>query len=232
MKHTLLLAIVAVCAVSCSKDEPTSPEPSGPRRLTVGSTFTYEGYQLDADGIKKAGTDFEAIHTVIDSNLSYAGKTGVWAIRTTGPTGADTVYQCLDANNDLLQYTEIGNENMVSFWVRFPVSTTAETRDSINTTQTANGLPVAVKYVWTVEKQGESVITVGTESVTAQTMVLRLQITATAFGQTVLNVNVTQSAAFAQKIGAFVLQSANEQAITATNVVPGFYQKMKAYSLK
>ena len=232
MKHALFLAILAVFAVSCSKDEPTSPEPTGPRRLTVGSSFTYEGYQLDADGIKKAGTDFESIYTVIDSNLSYAGKTGVWAIRTTGPTGADTVYQCLDANNDLLQFTEIGDQNKVSFWVRFPVSTTAETKDSTTSTQSVNGVPLNIQYVWTVERQGESPILVGSESVTATSMVLRLMIKATAFGQTVLNVTISQSAAFAPKIGAFVLQSGNEQTINAGNVVPGFYQKMKAYTLK
>ncbi|MBU3678447.1 MAG: hypothetical protein FGM32_02420 [Candidatus Kapabacteria bacterium] len=232
MKHAFLWALVAVFAVSCSKDEPTSPEPSGPRRLTVGSSFTYEGYQLDAAGIKKAGTDFEAIYTVIDSNLSYAGKTGVWALRTTGPTGADTVYQCIDANNDLLQFTEIGNENKVSFWVRFPVSTTAESKDSTTATQTVNGVPINIQYVWTVERQGDSPILVGTESVTATSMVLRLVVKATAFGQTVLNVTISQSAAFAPKIGAFVLQSGNEQTINAGNVVPGFYQKMKAYTLK
>ncbi|MFM8771428.1 MAG: hypothetical protein ACKOE4_05325, partial [Candidatus Kapaibacterium sp.] len=153
MKNALLLAVVAIAIVSCSKEDPVSPPAdTGFKRPNVGSSFTYEGYQLDAAGNKVPGTDFEAIHTVIDTALTVAGKSGVWALRVTGPTGADTIFQCADANKDLYQYTEVGGQADVALWVRFPVTTAVESRDSLTQNRDLNGFPLVIKFTINVKK--------------------------------------------------------------------------------
>lgn len=233
MKNALLLAVVAIAIVSCSKEDPVSPPAdTGFKRPNVGSSFTYEGYQLDAAGNKVPGTDFEAIHTVIDTGLTIAGKSGVWALRVTGPTGADTLFQCKDANKDLYQLTEIGEEDGAALWVRFPITTTVDSRDSVSQTRDFNGLPLVVSYVTNVKRIAETTVVVGTESIKAQSMSLSLTVRGTILGQEVVNATITQSSNFAPSIGAFVLNYANEQTITAGNVIQGFYQKLKAYTLK
>ncbi len=233
MKNLIAIALVCIVLTACSSDDPIAPtEPTGPRRPGIGSTFTYEGSQLDAAGNKKPGTDFEALHSVIDSNLTILGKSGVWALRVTGPTGADTIYQCLDANKDLLQYTEFGDGAGPSVWVRFPITTTADSRDSLSETQDFNGFPLQVTYLLNVKKLGEVTATVGTESIKAVSMALSVTIKGTILGQEVVNATINQSAQYAPSIGAFVLNAANEQTLTANNVIDGFSQKLKAYSLK
>lgn len=233
MKNLLAIALICITLSACSSDDTVSPtEPTGPRRPAVGSSFTYEGSQLDAAGNKKPGTDFEAIHTVIDSNLTILGKSGVWALRVTGPTGADTIYQCLDANNDLLQYTEFGDAEGPAVWVRFPITTTADSRDSLSQTQDFNGFPLQVTYLLNVKKLGEVTVTVGNESIKAVNMTLSLTVKGTILGQEVVNATINQNAQYAPSIGAFVLNAANEQTLTAGNVIEGFSQKLKAYSLK
>lgn len=233
MKHLLALAVMAVVLSACSGDDPVAPtEPTGLRRFTVGSTFTYEGYQLDASGNKVPGTDYEAIHTVIDSGLTIAGKTGVFALRTTGPTGADTVYYYIDANKDVLQYTELGQNGGVAFWVRFPVTTGSDSRDSLSEKREVNGFPVDFTYIANVKKNGDTTMTVGTESIKTQSMSLSLNVKGTVLGQEVVNATITQSAWYAPTIGAFVQNSAKEQTLNAGNTVQGFYQRLKAYTLK
>lgn len=233
MKNLVAIALICITLSACSSDNTVAPtEPTGPRIPAVGSTFTYEGSQLDAAGNKKPGTEFEALHSVIDSNLTILGKTGVWALRVTGPTGADTIYQCLDANKDILQYTEMGDGAGPSVWVRFPITTTADSRDSLSETQDFNGFPLQITYLLNVKRLGEVTVVVGTESIKAVNMTLSLTIKGTILGQELVNATVSQTAQYAPSIGAFVLNSANEQTLTADNVIDGFVQKLKAYSLK
>lgn len=233
MKHLFAVAVLVVVLSACTSNDPVAPtEPTGLRRFTVGSTFTYEGYQLDAAGNKVPGTDYEAIHTVIDSGLTIAGKSGVFAMRTTGPTGADTVYYYIDANKDLLQYTELGQNGGVAFWVRFPVTTGTESRDSLAERREVNGFPVDFTYIANVKKNSDTSMTVGAESIKTQAMSLSLNVKGTVLGQEVVNATITQSAWYAPTIGAFVQNTAKEQTLNAGNTVQGFYQKLKSYTLK
>lgn len=233
MKHLFTLVFLVAVLSACSSNDPVAPEqPTGMRRFTVGSTFTYEGYQLDSLGNKIPGTDYEAIHSVIDSGLTIAGKTGVFAMRTTGPAGADTVFYYIDANKDLLQYTELGQNDGVAFWVRFPVTTGTESRDSLAERRDVNGFPVDFTYIANVKKNSDTTMTVGAESIKTQGMSLSLNVKGKVLGQEVVNATITQSAWYAPTIGAFVQNSAKEQTINAGNTVQGFYQRLKAYTLK
>lgn len=233
MKRTFAIASLIIMLTACSGNDPVAPtEPTGLHRLTVGSTFTYEGYQLDAVGNKVPGTDYEAIHTVIDSGLTMAGKTGVFALRTTGPAGADTVYQYIDANKDLFQYTELGQNGGVALWVRFPVTTAADSRDSLSERREINGFPVDLTYITNVKRNADTTLTVGAESIKSTSMSLSLNVKGTVLGQEVVNATITQSAWYAPTIGAFVQNSAKEQTLNAGNTIQGFYQRLKAYTLK
>ena len=117
-------------------------------------------------------------------------------------------------------------------WVRFPITTTADFRDSLSDTQDFNGFPLQVTYLLNVKKLGEVSATVGNESIKAVNMTLSLTVKGTILGQEVVNATITQNAQYAPSIGAFVLNAANEQTLTAGNVIDGFMQKLMSYSLK
>ena len=168
MRFALLTLFAAVVLAACSDDSTTSPDDSELQTPAVGSVFNLTGWRFKekSTGDSLPGTTAAFVMTIVEKNISYEGKSGVWkTIITDVRTGrdTDTLYMCYDANKDLLlldprRMAEINATLPAGVrrlsWIRLPLSTKSRYRDTIITSGVFDGKQVQRRLLVNVEVSG------------------------------------------------------------------------------
>lgn len=230
MKHLLLFLAAALVIASCSNTTDPTPEAPSMKVPGVGSTFTFDAYGTDDKDAKIPGTDSAFTESVVATNLSYEGKTGVWAVVS---ESSDTTFFCYDTNKDLLGYIGGGNDPLFGGlkWLRLPITTGSAITDTVVSTQDFNGIPVELVAVITRNRVGDDQATVGTESIKTIKLALNYNLTVKALGQVVDQSTMSSTLWYAPSLGAMIRR------VTPANtrdgeVEPGTVEMLKSYSLK
>jgi len=230
MKHLLALLATSLLVISCTKDNTTTPEPAPLKTPGVGSTFSYAGYAIDITGSKIPDTDNQHTETVVASNISFQGKTGVWAIDN---GSSDTLMYCLDRNNDLLMYVDESDGMAFNNWVRLPISTGTTFTDSATSTEDYQGVPVQILTRFTSMLKGEESVTVGSESIRAVKILFTVSGRASIAGQTISDIELVTTLWYAPSLGNFIKAEQPATEIKAKGEIQdGFTSTLKSYSLK
>lgn len=112
----LLLAVFTVLATSCD-GTPVAPHPDpGPSvPPKVGSTFTFRLFLIDSTGHEINSTSKTVTATIVSSNASYAGKTGLTLVEE------DSVryYLHYDSSGDVSVHSASGDTSGVA-WHSWP----------------------------------------------------------------------------------------------------------------
>ncbi|MFN4986258.1 MAG: hypothetical protein ACK45E_03115 [Ignavibacteria bacterium] len=118
MKRIILSLAVALIVSSCSDSSSPDSTPVSYKVPGTGSTFTYNTYDTDEQGTRKPGSERERIESVIASNITFEGESGIWVVQ-----GADTAYYRIDQYNDVQM--RVGGMQDAFFntaWIRLPYS--------------------------------------------------------------------------------------------------------------
>lgn len=230
MKNLLLFVAAALVIASCSNTTEPTPEAPTMKVPGVGSTFTFDAYGTDDKDAKIPGTDSAFTESVVATNLSYEGKTGVWAVVG---ENSDTTFICYDANKDLLVYVGGGNEPIFSGfeWLRLPITTATAVTDTVEFTQNDGGFPFEIVAVITINRVGDDQVTVGNETIKTVKVAMTISATIKLAGQVVDQRVLTNSLWFAPSLGTMIRR------VTPANtfdgeVEPGTVEMLKSYSLK
>ncbi len=230
MKNLLLFVAAALVIASCSNTTEPTPEAPSMKVPGVGSTFTFDAYDTDDKDAKIPGTDSAFTESVVASNVSYEGKTGVWAV--VGET-SDTTFYCYDTNKDLLIGGGAAADELLGDlkWLRLPITTGSALTDTVMSTQDFNGIPVELVVVITRNRVGDDQATVGTESIKTVKLTMNINITIKALGQVVDQSATSSTLWYAPSLGAMIrrVTSANTR---DGEVEPGTVEMLKSYSLK
>lgn len=230
MKSVSLFFALALVIASCSNPSEPTPETPTMKVPGTGSTYVFDTYGTDESGAKISGSDAEFTESVIASNISFGGRTGVWSV--IGSASTDTTHYCLDANKDvLLNSGDLEGVLGGMKWLRYPVTTGTTQKDTAISTQNINGISIELVAIVTSSRVGEEQITVGSEAVKVVKLTSEFSVTAKAFGQVVNESTLTSTLWYAPSLGLMV-----RRVIPAQNVggdlQEGTVEMLKSYSLK
>lgn len=230
MKNLLLFVAAALVIASCSNTTEPTPEAPSMKVPGVGSTFTFDAYDTDDKDAKIPGTDSAFTESVVATNLSYEGKTGVWAVVG---ENSDTTFICYDANKDLLVYVGGGNDPIFGGfeWLRLPITTATAVTDTVEFTDNDGGFPFEIVAVITINRVGDDQVTVGNETIKTVKVAMTISATIKLAGQVVDQRVLTNSLWFAPSLGTMIRR------VTPANtfdgeVEPGTVEMLKSYTLK
>lgn len=173
----LPLFLLSLISFQGCRSDPTSPGADtaafSPR---VGSTYTFEEFDVDKSGTKIAGTEKPSTITVGGTGLSFFGRTGVASLGSGVPS--DSMWIVQESNGDLSMLvpgqtgTHSGSEYVQSptLWITYPFGSKTGKRVVVDfdTTATLNGVLVSFSVRHTVEYSGSEEVQVGSETLTAQ----------------------------------------------------------------
>ncbi|MBK6761668.1 MAG: hypothetical protein IPG73_13405 [Ignavibacteria bacterium] len=135
---------LALVVVSCSSNDPVSPQPTGDQPKT-GSTFSFERFSTDpTTGEPISSTKLRYTATITQTGLTFLGKTNVSKMRTEGIGEVTDAYIYYDrmATSVLLPYTT----NVPTGWVTWPVASHTKTENVIaDTTYSVGGISIRIK---------------------------------------------------------------------------------------
>lgn len=229
MKNLLLFLAAALVIASCSNTTDPTPEAPTMKVPGVGSTFTFDAYVTDDKDAKIPGTDSAFTESVVASNVSYEGKTGVWAV--VGES-SDTTFYCYDTNKDLLISGGATDGLLGDLkWLRLPITTGSTLTDTVVSTQDFNGFPVELVVVITRNRVGDDQATVGTESIKTVKLAMNINITIKALGQVVDQSAMTSTLWYAPSLGAMI-RRVTPASTVGGEMQDGTVEMLKSYSLK
>lgn len=229
MKNLLLFVAAAFVIASCSNTTDPTPEAPTMKVPGVGSTFTFDAYDTDDKDAKIPGTDSAFTESVVASNVSYEGKTGVWAV--VGES-LDTTLYCYDTNKDLLISGGATDGLLGDLkWLRLPITTGSALTDTVASTQDFNGIPVELVVVIIRNRVGDDQATVGTESIKTVKLTMNINLTVKALGQVVDQSAMTSTLWYAPSLGAMI-RRVTPASTVGGDMQDGTVEMLKSYSLK
>ena len=127
----------------------------------VGSTFTFDSDSLDSNGIPTIGYASTPIDSVIQTGMSYSGKSNVMQVYETGFQGnSKDIYYNYESNGDIS--VNFPNAEPLPLWLNLPIHSTGATVQTLVDSMNGN--------VHIVE--GDSVVNVGIFNTTVNGKVL------------------------------------------------------------
>jgi hypothetical protein len=136
MKFLAFFLAAAFVITSCS--DPSEPDPTSVTYKVpgTGSTYTFNTYDTDDQGMKTPGSEKERVESVIATNAVVDNSVGVWVVK-----GADTAYFRIDQFNDVQM--RVGGVNDAFFntaWIRLPYSSGVPSTAYVMDKTTNNGV--------------------------------------------------------------------------------------------
>lgn len=196
-----LMIAIALVIVSCSSDDPVSPQPTADQPK-AGSTFSYERYSTNpTTGEPISSTKLRYTATIMQTGLTFLGKTNVSMLRTEGIGEVTDGYIYYEPNGDF-SVAALYN-NVPSGWVTWPVVSHSKTENVIaDTTFSAGGVSISNKVTATTIYVGTETMVIGGTNVNVVKMVQTLEsvITSSGVSQTI---SLSQDGYFAPTIGLF-----------------------------
>lgn len=192
---------LALVVVSCSSNDPVSPQPTGDQPKT-GSTFSFERFSTDpTTGEPISSTKLRYTATITQTGLTFLGKTNVSKMRTEGIGEVTDAYIYYDPNGDF-SVAALYN-NVPSGWVTWPVASHTKTENVIaDTTYSVGGISISNKATATTIYVGTETMVIGGKDVTVVKMVQTLESVVTSSGVS-QTISLSQDGYFAPTIGFF-----------------------------
>lgn len=111
-----------------------------------GSIFYYESYEIDRFENRVSGSGREFTSVVLSADTILFGKSNVFVVRTQYSDTSYIEYFSINNDYDLLKRITLGTS---SIWVKVPMTTLAETNDTIKTTiDIAPGKRGSLEYIY------------------------------------------------------------------------------------
>ena len=233
MKHLLLPITLLPFLASCSKDDPVTPNPPSTTYVKViaGSSFTYEKYETDSTGAKVAGTSETITETVLQTDMTRNGKSGVFMVVNNDPTGPDTSYFAYESNNDISLELSFSQSELPPLWVKMPVASGGSvlSSNSVTVEHTPGFVSVLTDSV-TVSQVGSQNITVKGSSIATTKMKMSMRLTAT--GAIKYSFTVDTYVYYAPSLGYYVKMESAARPDPAGGWIHGNAQVLTDYTLK
>ena len=168
-----VMIVLGLMLWGCEGGSVLGPESMRVKFPTKGSTFYYETYKIDRFNEKVPGTTSEFSSIVVSTDTVLFGKTDIYVIRNRyNDTNFYSYYQ-IDDNLNLKQRVTLGNS---SIWLTIPISTLAETMDTIKTTvDIAPGKRGTLEYVYMHSFYGDESFSIDTLRLTGRKFRSRLK---------------------------------------------------------
>jgi len=172
-KYLIVLAISAVFLASCSKTSPAKSESVNSIQPNAGSSFTFDQYYTDTTtGQPIAATRDTTTETIVQTGLTYLGRTNVSKVVTGTKHGNDTSYINFESNGDLsITAPAIGR------WVTMPTGSKSTMTMTTDTTMTYGTVTMGLKMVSTTTFVGDESMTVKGHSVSVTKLLQSSDIT-------------------------------------------------------
>ncbi len=165
LKKISVLLMLAVMVAACSQ----STSPSGTTATYIqtksGSTFTFDEYATDTTtGLPVPGTRDTAVQTVLQTGMTYMGKTNVTKIHEISPSVDDTIYINYETNHDVsvFEATALDTEPV---WNALPTGSKSSNSITSDTTVSVFGVPVETKISQTIAYLDNETMTVNGNSI-------------------------------------------------------------------
>lgn len=129
----------------------------------MGSSYTYQRVDLDSLGRQIPGSELTFTDSVIETGLSYKGKTRVMHLtRLENNYAVGDAYYSFEPNGDISAYIDYGGLlSLPSFWITYPVqSYQAKTYTLLDTTIVSGGTSTRMTAVATLSYAGISSMTI------------------------------------------------------------------------
>lgn len=126
-----LILCIGLCLWGCEGSSVLGPETMRVKFPAIGSTFYYEGYEIDRFGNRVSGTTSEFTRVVLSADTIMFGKSDVFVMRTQYSDTSFIEYYAIDSDYDLLHRLTLGS---TSVWIKVPVTTLAESNDTLKAT--------------------------------------------------------------------------------------------------
>jgi len=204
MKHILLLFPFLVLFASCSKDDPITPNPPVTTYVKVktGSSFTYEKYDTDSTGAKIAGTTQTIIETILKTDMTWNGKSGVFMVANNDPVEPDTMYYAYESNDDVSLEMNLTDLGLPPLWVKIPVASgNPEVSVVSATTEISPGIIAEVSDSITVSLVGSESMTIKGNAIAVRKMKMNMSVRAMAGGITLYGMTVVMYVYYAPSLG-------------------------------
>lgn len=127
----IVMLILTMMLWGCDGGSVLGPESMRAKFPTIGSVFYYEGYEIDRFDSRIPGTTREFTSVVLSADTILFGKSDVYVIRTQYPDTSFIEYFAINDEFDILRRMTLGSS---SVWVTVPITSLAETNDTIKTT--------------------------------------------------------------------------------------------------
>lgn len=193
-----LLIALAFVIVSCSSDDPVSPQPAVDQPK-AGSSFTYERYSTDpVSGAPIESTKTVFVTTIEQTGLTVLGKSNVCKVKTEIQGVANESYMCYEANGNV-SVSALYND-VPAGWVTWPVGTRSTIVSVVvDSTYTTGGVTISNKVTGTTSFVGIETLTVKGKSESVSRMLQVLENSVTMLGTT-QSIKINQEAYFAPSI--------------------------------
>jgi hypothetical protein len=226
--HAALVALT-LTLVSCASDDTTAPVTDIIIMPGVGSSYTFDGYELDISGAKVAGSEAQYVYNVVATNSTYRDRTGVWAVVRGSGSDSDTLYYSKDASENIW-FLPGGGEAPFP-WMRLPLATDGVTVETDTTVRSVGaGIEAPFITIATLRHQGTESIVVSGKSITIHKIAADITFKVSFFGQ--VQTETTEFTLwYAPSIGlqARVSAPARERNGSVEN---GDFEELISYSLK
>ena len=157
----------------CDGGSVLGPESMRVKFPTKGSTFYFESYEIDRFNDKVPGTTFEYSSIVISADTVLFGKTDIFVLRNQYNDTSFYSYYQIDDDLNLKQRITLGNSSM---WMTIPISSLAETKDTIKTTvDIAPGKKGTLEYVYLHSYYGDESFSIDTVKLSGRKFRSRLK---------------------------------------------------------
>jgi hypothetical protein len=164
--RTIGVIVLVILLGACAKDS----TPVGPDTVTysppkAGSTFRYDTYSTDTTAsLPIEGSHDTTLHTVLQSGMSFAGKTNVTMISTVNKYYTDTTYISYESNGDISVLNPFNLEQ--NEWVIMPVGSKTSTSIVLfDTTNIVSGVSNRNKISAEISNAGTENLTVNGKTI-------------------------------------------------------------------
>lgn len=190
----LPLVLLALIAFPGCKEDPTSSNGNLFTSPNVGSSYTFETYDLDSNGVRIPGSTDSSTMRVKSTGISFQERGGVTTLAWDNTAG-DSLAFIYETNGDLTAWSEGEYPSFLtsddlhssSFWTTIRYSNKSSRVDTLlafDTTATINDEEVRFTVTEVMEYTGEENLQIGSETISTLKTIERHYITETTPSET------------------------------------------------
>lgn len=169
----LLTFCMGLFLLGCDGGSVLGPESMRVKFPVIGSTFYFESYDIDRYNDRIPGSTIEYSSVVVSVDTILFGKSDVYVLRNQYRDTSYLEFYHVDEDQNLQQRMKLGN---ASIWMSIPISTLAETKDTISTyIDLGQGKRGILEYVYMHSYYGDESFMIDTIKVSGRKFRSRLK---------------------------------------------------------